>query len=203
MKLRSNVGIIALVALVVFIYISFLVEVDKSLETEGFVLSSLGTFPNSAFIFNSGLIISGIFLTYFLHLVFSKYKISEFQKIYLSFPGFSLIVIGMFRYDYFPSAHWIAALSFFISFPVVIMVYSYLRSNKDWKGLFILTTAILQITGFAVLGMDEVMALAAELWFGIFFFIQVIFLTTTIEDASPGSSDFIERTTLSQRERDS
>lgn len=185
MKLRRYVGIYSLVILTVFIYIAFLLEVDRSLATVNFVLSDLGTFAKSAIIFNSGLILSGIFLTYFLYFVFSQYKINEFQKLYLSFPGIALISIGILRFDYFPVSHWFAALSFFISFPVVIMAYSYIRKNKDWKGIFILLTAVVQLSGFGVLGMDQTTALASELWFGVFFFIQVIFLTTTLEDTSP------------------
>lgn len=197
MKLRQYVGIYSLVILTVFIYTAFLLEVDRSISTVNFVLSHLGTFPKSAMIFNSGLILSGVLLTYFLYSVFSQYKLNQYQKIYLSFPGIALIFIGILRFDYFPISHWAAALSFFISFPVVVMAYSYIRKNKDWKGIFILLTAVVQLSGFGVLGMDEATALASELWFGVFFFIQVIFLTTTLEDTSPGSSDFIERTTLS------
>lgn len=182
MKLRRYVGIYSLTILTVFIYTAFLLEVDRSISTVNFVLSDLGTFPRSAMIFNSGLILSGIFLTYFLYLVFNQYKINQFQRIYLSFPGVALMAIGILRFDYFPISHWVAALSFFISIPVVVMAYSYIRKNKDWKGIFILLTAVVQLSGFGVLGMDEATALASELWFGVFFFIQVIFLTTTIED---------------------
>lgn len=145
--------------------VSYIIAPQEVKSQTDFVLSDLGVENSTAIIFNTGLIVSGIF-------AFLSLNLKSKKDLFLIPACLGLILIAVFNKEDYSFIHWIGASSLFIGFPVF---YLFFQAKTKILKILPIINIILLITLWLISPANKFEAQIISIIFITFYIIHIIF----------------------------